>query len=341
MKHMGKYNAVAVIYGSDTSESELSCRSGEYVASRLDDSLYDVYEIFARFGVWSLAAFRKKNSVRVTFPQEARPEIDKNDFSVMVFGEKVKLDYAFIVQHGFPGETGQLQGYFEMLSIPFSTSSSFVSSVVFDKYSCKCCLKDAGFVSLAPEVFVRKGDDISMVCSKVADTMTFPVFVKPTAGGSSFGVTKVKDLEELNSAINFAFTEGDTVIVEQAICGQEFTCGVYSDGKNVIALPEVEIITDCEFFDYDAKYNGASQEICPAQIPSALSDEIRRTSEKIFSYLGCAGFVRMDFIYSGEKLYFLEVNNVPGMTSASIIPKMVRAAGLDITAFLSTIIESK
>lgn len=336
---MAKYNSIAVIYGSDTSECEVSCRSGEFTASRIDES-YDVYEIYARFGKWSLVAFRKKNSMRVPLPEGSRPEIDKTDFSVKIYGEKVKFDFAYIMQHGAPGETGQLQGYLEMLGVPFSSSNSFVSAVAFDKYSCKSYLRDVDFVKLAPDAFIRMGSDVEAFSEKVAKTLKFPVFVKPTDGGSSFGITKVKDPSGLATAINYAFSEGKTVIVEQGVSGRELTCGVYSDGTSAKALPVIEIITENDYFDYDAKYNGHSQEVCPAQIDDETRQLIQDTTEKIYNHFGCHGVMRVDYILTDEGLYFLEINNIPGMTSASLVPKMVRAAGLQMTDFLTTLIEN-
>lgn len=337
---MGKYSTIAVIYGSDSSEWEVACRSGEFTASRIDDTKYDVYEIFARFGKWSLTAFRKKNSMRVQFPEEARPQIDKNDFSVSVYGEKVKFDYVYIMQHGTPGENGLLAGYFEMLNIPHSSCSAFVAAVAFDKYSCKSYLRDADYVKLAPDAFVRKGMDVAAFSKKAIDRLGLPVFVKPTDGGSSFGITKVKQAAELESAVNFAFSEGPSVVVEKAISGREFTCAAYTDGGVVKALPVIEIVSENEYFDYDAKYNGHSREVCPAQISEEMSSSIQRVTEKIYSHLGCSGVVRVDYISAEDGLYFLEMNTIPGMTSASLVPKMVRAAGLDMTEFLTTIIEN-
>lgn len=337
---MGKYKSIAVIYGSDSSEWEVSCRSGEFVASRIDETGYDVYQIFARFGKWSLVAYRKKNSMRVAFPQEARPEIDKTDFSVSIYGEKVKFDFAYIMQHGAPGETGQMQGYLEMLGVPYSSCSAFVSAVVFDKYACKSYLKGIDYVKFAPDCFIRQGEDVKAFSDKVASTLKFPVFVKPTNAGSSFGITKVKEASALEEAVNYAFNEGETVIVEQGITGRELTCAAYFDGTKVSALPVIEIISENDYFDYDAKYNGHSQEVCPAQIPQDLAELIQRTTERLYSSLGCKGVVRIDYISSEDGLYFLEVNTIPGMTSASLVPKMVRAAGLEITDFLTTIIEN-
>ena len=337
---MGKYNNVAVIYGSDSSEWEVSCRSGEYTASHIDETEYNVYEIFARFGKWQLVAFKKKNSMRVAFPEMARPEVSKNDFSVNVYGEKIKFDFAYIMQHGSPGETGQLQGYLEMLGVPFSSCSAFVTSVVFDKYSCKSYLRDVDFVKLPQDTFVRKGADLEAFSKDAVARLGLPLFVKPTNGGSSFGITKVKSEEDLPKAIRYAFSEGPTAIVEEEIPGDEFTCAAYLDGGEVKALPVIQIVTDNEYFDYEAKYNGLSRELCPAPISEEKSSFIQETTKKIYSHLGCKGLVRVDYICGEQGLYFLEVNVIPGMTNASLVPKMVRAAGIDITSFLSTIIEN-
>ena len=334
-----KYNTIAVIYGSDSSEWQVSVRSGEFTASRIDGLLYDVYEIFAREGKWSVAAYRKRNSMRFVFPEEARPQVDKTDFSVVVDGKKVKFDFAYIMQHGTPGENGLMQGYLEMLGIPHSGCSAFVSAITFDKYSCKSYLKDVDYVKCADDIFLRKGESTEGLAQKAIEKLGLPMFVKPTDGGSSFGVTKVKSAEDFDKAVEYAFSEGNMIMAEGAIVGRELTCAVYNNGKENIALPVIEIITENEFFDYEAKYNGHSREVCPAQIPDSLRDEIQEVSKKIYSHLGCAGIGRVDYIASEEGLYFLEVNTIPGMTAASLVPQMVRAAGLDMTNFLTAIIE--
>lgn len=337
---MGRYKIIAVIYGSDSSESEVSCRSGEFVASRIDGNEYDVYEIYARFGKWQLVACRKMNSMRVTFPEGARPEIDKTDFSVTVLGEKVRFDFAYVVQHGAPGENGQLQGYLEMLGIPYSTCSSYSSTIAFDKFACKCYVREQRVVKCAPDAFIRQGFDVDRFCRYVGRTLQFPVFVKPTQAGSSFGVTRVTSEEELPAAVNFAFSECPTVLVEQGLTGRELTCAAYFDGTRVATLPIIEIVSDNEYFDYDAKYNGHSSEICPAPIPDELRELVEKTTADLYEALACKGVVRVDYIAAEDGLYFLEVNTIPGMTSASLVPKMVRTAGLDMTAFLTTIIEN-
>ncbi|MBQ8499344.1 MAG: D-alanine--D-alanine ligase [Bacteroidales bacterium] len=335
-----KYNRIAVIYGSDSSEWEVSCRSGEFTASRIDGSRYDVYEIFARFGNWTLAAYRKKNSMRVVIPENERPAIDKTDFSVTVGGEKVKFDYAYIMQHGTPGENGLMQGYLEMLGVPHSGCNAFVAAITFDKFSCKSYLKDVDFVKCADDIFVRKGESLEGLAQKAVAKLGLPMFVKPTDGGSSFGVTKVKSVGDFDKAVDYAFSEGNMLIAEAAVVGRELTCAVYFNGTEYVALPVIEIITENEFFDYEAKYNGHSREVCPAQIPDELRDEIQEVSKKIYAHLGCSGLVRVDYIASEDGLYFLEVNTIPGMTAASLVPQMVRAAGLDMTDFLTTVIEN-
>lgn len=331
---------IAVIYGSDSSEWEVSVRSGQFTASQIDGKKYNVYEIFARFGSWSLAAYRENGGERIAMSEDIRPQIDKTDFSAVIDGRKIKFEYAYIMQHGTPGENGLMQGYLEMLGIPHSGCNAFVSAITFDKFSCKSYLKDVDFVKCADDIFLRKGESVEGLAQKAVGKLGLPMFVKPTDGGSSFGVTKVKNEADFDKAVDYAFSEGNMLIAEAAIVGRELTCAVYFNGKENVALPVIEILTDNEFFDYEAKYNGHSKEVCPAQIPDSLREEIQLTSRKIYSHLGCSGLVRVDYICAEDGLYFLEVNTIPGMTSASLVPQMVRAAGLSMTEFLSTVIEN-
>ncbi len=353
---------IAVIYGCDSSEWEISCRSGEFTASQLDGRKYNVYEVFARFGDWSLVAFRVNGGERVLLPSEERSRVDRNDFSVVVDGSRVRFDFAYIMQHGNPGENGLMQGYLEMLGIPFSSCSAFVSAITFDKFSCKSYLRDVDFVRLPADVLIRRGDSIDGLASSVVERLGLPLFVKPTDGGSSFGVIKVRRVEDFNGAVAKAFAEGGTerdscgagvagdsgsgvgscsaVIAEQAVVGREITCAVYSSGGQAVALPVVEIVTSNDFFDYNAKYLGESDEICPADLPADVAAMVQEVSVKIYGRLNCSGCVRVDYILAEDGLYFLEINTVPGMTAASLVPKMVRTAGLTITDFLTTIIEN-
>ena len=258
----------------------------------------------------------------------------------MLDGVKIKFDYAYIMQHGTPGENGLMQGYLEMLGVPHSGCNAFVSAITFDKFSCKSYLKNVDFVKCAEDIFLRKGEAAEDLAQKAVEKLGLPMFVKPTDGGSSFGVTKVKSVGDFDKAVEYAFSEGNMLIAEAAIVGRELTCAVYNNGKENVALPVIEIITDNEFFDYEAKYNGHSKEVCPAHIPDSLRDEIQETSKKIYAHLGCAGLVRVDYICASDGLYFLEVNTIPGMTAASLVPQMVRAAGLSMTDFLTSIIEN-
>ncbi len=334
------YKSIAVIYGSDSSEWEVSCRSGKFTASKIDTQKYDVYEIFARFGAWSLVAYNKGEG-RVELPESERLAVDKNDFSVTLNGEKIRFDYAYIMQHGSPGENGLMQGYLEMLDIPYSGCNAFVSAMTFDKFSCKSYLRDVDFVKCAEDVFIRKGEPMEGLAEKVVEKLGLPMFVKPTDGGSSFGITKVKRIEDFAKAVEYAFSEGKTLMAEAAIVGRELTCAVYKNGAKVEALPVIEIISENEFFDYEAKYEGRSKEICPAEITEKESIHIQEVSKKIYAHLGCSGLVRVDYIMGEDGLYFLEVNTVPGMTAASLVPQMVTVAGLSMTDFLSTIINER
>lgn len=334
------YKSIAVIYGSDSSEWEVSVRSGEFTASQIDGEKFDVYEIFARFGRWTLKAYRKDGGSRVFLAEGECPVIDKNDFSVMLNGEKVKFDYAYIMQHGTPGENGLMQGYLEMLGVPHSGCNAFVAAMTFDKFSCKSYLKDVDFVKCAEDIFIRKGESADGLAEAAVKKLGLPMFVKPTDGGSSFGVTKVKAMEDFDKAVDVAFSEGNMLLAEAAVVGRELTCAVYFDGRELQALPVIEIITENEFFDYEAKYQGLSREVCPAEIPDSLRDRIQEVSKKIYAHLGCSGLVRVDYICPEDDIYFLEVNTIPGMTSASLVPQMVRAAGLSMTDFLTTVIEN-
>lgn len=330
---------VAVIYGSDSSEWEISVKSGEFTAMQFDHSLFNVYEIFARFGVWSLAAYWK-GSDRFAIPREEWPEIDKTDFSACINGEKVKFDFVYIMQHGTPGENGLIQGYFQIMNIPFSSCNAFVAAMTFDKFSCKNYLREVPYVNCAKDIFLRKGQEVNP--DAWVAKLGLPMFIKPTDGGSSFGVTKVKRVEDILPAIEKAFSEGgNMVIAEEAIAGREVTCAVYSDGSQVKALPVIEIIPHTEWFDYEAKYNGLSDEVCPARISRTEWNMIQSASCRIYRQLGCEGLVRVDYILSGKGLYFLEVNTIPGMTSASLVPKMVKTAGLEMKDFLTSIVNSK
>ena len=307
--------SVAVIYGGNSSEHQVSIQSGKNVAANLDRERYDVYEILIKGKSWTLIA---RNG------EEMEPaEIDKTDFSAA----GVHFDVAFIMIHGTPGENGLLQGYFEMLEIPFTTCNAFVSNIAFDKYSCKRFLDFAG-VKFAKDCYIRKGRPYSP--RSIVAQLGLPLFIKPTNGGSSFGVTKVKSMEEIEPAVERAFLENDAVMAEEAIVGREVTNGIFTDRGKIVNLPVTEIVTEREFFDFEAKYQGLSKEICPAPLPPHITEQIQQMTTHIYTFMGCSGLVRMDYIIKGEEIFFLEMNMVPGMTPMSLIPAQVRAAGIEI-----------
>jgi len=315
---------IAVVYGGFSSEVEISKKSGLNVVRCMDRNLFNVYGVLLTRGKWC-----------VEMPDGTEYSIDRADFSFTLAGTKIHFDKAFIIIHGDPGENGILQAYFDMIGQKYVGSSSLVTSITFDKFACKRYLAGTG-IKMAREVFLRRTDDYDT--SAIIAELGLPVFVKPNNGGSSFGVTKVKNIESLNEAITAAFKEGDTLIIESAITGHEIDCGVYRDSKGVHALPVTEIISENEFFDYEAKYLGKSREVCPAEVPADMSAAVQDAAVKIFNRLGCTGMVRMDFMVSDDGVYFLEVNPNPGMTAESIYPKMLRAAGIDVTDFLTTLI---
>jgi D-alanine-D-alanine ligase len=320
---------VAVIYGGTSSEREISILSGRYAASSIDRKKYDVYEVLFNADSWQLVEWEGEDSDRM----KVLGTVDKGSFSC----NGVKFDIACIMIHGIPGENGLLQGYFEMMGVPVTTCSSFVCTVAFNKYSCKTFLRDTG-VKMAEDVFLHKGEpyDVDAIVAK----LSLPVFVKPSDGGSSFGVTKVKKAEDMPAAIEAAFRESDTLLIEKAVNGREVTQAAYTSQGKVVVLPVTEIITENEYFDYEAKYLGKSDEVCPAVISESQRADIGYWTERIYRHLGCTGLVRMDYIMTEDGVYFLEINATPGMTRMSLVPKMVRVSGIDISEFFTELIES-
>ncbi len=319
---------VAVVYGGFSSEVEISRKSGKSVAGWLRNAGYEVYEVLLTKERWDVVV--EDGNLKGIYP------IDRNDFSAAINGEKIRFDNVFIIIHGDPGENGKLQAYFELIDQPFVGCDSFCETISFDKYSCKRYLQDAG-VFLSEDVLVRKGDKYDV--SDIVEKLGLPVFVKATNGGSSFGVTKVKKSEDMDAALETAFKEGETAIIERAVVGREIDCGVYQDSEGIHALPPIEIVSANEYFDYEAKYLGASQEICPARISVQETSIIQEEAVKIFKHLGCKGLVRMDFILTSDgKPYFLELNPNPGMTAESLVPQEVREAGMTMEEFFKKLI---
>ena len=335
--------SIALIYGGNSSEAEISIQSGKNVAGNICREKYQVYEVLLKGVNWRVLnpaggeVAHEFAMAALENPQGTGVEVDKTDFSFEYEGEKVKFDMAFIMIHGTPGENGLLQGYLEMMGVPYNTCSAYVSAITFDKHSCKRFIEHAG-IKMAKDVFLRRGSSYSP--QEIVRELGLPVFVKPTNGGSSFGITKVKSVEELAPAIELVFSEYDSVIIEESIVGRELTNGIYANGNELVRLPVTEIVTTREFFDYEAKYLGESQEICPAHIPDSLAARIQDTTEKIYRYMGCSGLVRMDYIVKGDEICFLETNTVPGMTPMSLVPAQVRAAGISMGEFVNTLIDN-
>jgi D-alanine-D-alanine ligase len=319
---------VAIVAGGDSSEIIISLKSAEGIYSFLDKNKYNVYIAILKAGEWI-----------VKLPNGKQVPIDKNNFSFKEEGETKQFDFAYITIHGTPGEDGRLQGYFDMIGMPYSSCNMFVSALTFNKYACNHYLKGFG-VNVADSIHLFKGQTISD--EDVVNRLGLPVFVKPNDGGSSFGVTKVKNASEIQSAIAKAFSEGKEVVIESFIEGTEVTCGCYKTSEKEVVFPVTEVVTDNEFFDFDAKYNGQVQEITPARISVELTEKVQSETLRIYEILGAKGIIRVDYIITAEGTpKLLEINTTPGMTVTSFIPQQVRAAGLDIKDVMSDIIENE
>lgn len=313
---------IALIYGGDSSEWGISVLSGKYVATCLDPARYEVTELLMRGGQWSVCDPSVKD---VAVPVKPFLPSDLKLF-----------DVALIMIHGTPGENGILQAELEKHGVPFTTCSSRVAALTFDKHACKKALRGLG-IPLAPEVFLHRGEALN--AESVVEQLGLPVFVKPNDGGSSFGVTKVKRIEDLAPAVAAAFSESDDVLIESYIPGRELTEGVFNRDGLVIPLPVTEIISHNEYFDYEAKYLGKSDEVCPAQITEEQAQTVREQTRRIYQHFGCRGLIRCDYIMSESgKVYFLEINPVPGMTKMSLVPAQIRAAGLTVAEVLDILI---
>jgi len=318
-------NNIAVVYGGYSSEREISIKSGKYVASIIDKNKFRVFEIDINKKSWLAVDYQK--------------QINKADFSLQIGDEKIHFDAAVIVIHGNPGENGVLQAYFDMLQIPYTSCNTLSSALTFNKFYANNFLRSFD-IKIAKSIVLRKEDREQEKLQKFIDLVGLPVFVKPSAGGSSFGTTKVKKEEKLQFAINEAFKEADEVLVEEFIEGRELTCGVVKMNGQIRTLTPIEVVSKNEFFDYEAKYNSnLNEEIIPAPVDKKIITEIKKLSEKIYQLLNCSGIVRIDYILKKNELFFLELNSVPGMTSESIVPKMIRYENLNITELFTNLIE--
>lgn len=327
---------VAIVAGGDSSEHKVSLRSAAGIDSFLDKERYNVTIVRLQKHDWQVVDewTMEDGEMKIisTLP------LDKNDFSYTKNGQKTRFDFAYITIHGTPGENGLLQGYFDIMGVPYSCCGVLAAALTFNKFACNHYLQDFG-IRISPSLLLRKNGP-RPTAQAIVNQVGLPCFIKSNVGGSSFGCTKVKTLDQVNPAIDLAFNEGDEVICEAFMQGTEITCGVYKTKNKEVAFPVTEVVSKNEFFDYDAKYKGQVDEITPARIPDAVRDEVQALTLRIYDILGCHGIIRTDYILTeGWTVNLLEINTTPGMTATSFIPQQVRAAGLNITDVLTDIIE--
>lgn len=319
---------IAIICGGDTSEHDVSMRSAEGIESFLAPERYIIYKVEIHAGKWE-----------ALLADGSRAQVDRNDFTFQDGGKTIHPDFSYITIHGAPGENGILQGYFDLIGMPYSTCNVLVEAMTYDKFVLNNYMRGLG-VSVAESLVVKRGRDQEVSDQDILDRIGLPCFVKPASGGSSFGTFKVKTPEELRPAIDQALKEGEDVMVEAFMQGTEITCGCYKTRKGAHVFPITEVVTTNEFFDYDAKYNGQVDEITPARISDRLTERVQQLTSLIYDILGCHGIIRIDYIITaGDKVNMLEINTTPGMTATSFIPQQVRAAGLDIREVMTDIIE--
>lgn len=317
---------IAVLTGGNSSEFFISLKSAENVANEINKKKYNVYVVQIKGKEWTLINDLNCGLI-----------LHKNDFSFTDRGQKETFDLVIPVIHGTPGEDGLLQAYFDMLNIPYVGSGVLASSLTFNKYYCNTFLRNFNSVNIAKSSLIRAGQKIDTEI--IILELGLPCFVKPNAGGSSFGVSKVKKEEDLLLAIENALKESDEVIIEEFIKGDEIQCGVFKTKEKEYKLPLVEIVPEREFFDYKAKYENLSQEIIPARISRELTVKCQNLTSELYDALNCKGIVRMDFILKDGEYWFLEANTIPGMTDESLVPQMIKKAGITVAEVMDLLIE--
>ncbi|MBN2237050.1 MAG: D-alanine--D-alanine ligase [Bacteroidales bacterium] len=317
---------IALIAGGNSGEYPISIKSANMVALHIDSLKYEVFLIEIKGTDWHFK-----------HPTNGKIQIDKNDFSLILDDQKIRFDLIFNMIHGSPGEDGKLQGYFDMLQIPYTSSNAVTSALTFNKAYCNHIVKNTGVaVSKNVHLFKRRPYDVETILN----TLKLPVFVKPNQGGSSVGMSKVTTAEELAPAIEKAFNEDNEILIEEFVKGRELTCGAFEYLGKSIEFPVTEIISKKDFFDYEAKYNEKfADEITPAAITDQEAKLIHEITSKLYKILNCSGIVRFDFILGNGTLWFLEVNTVPGMSNASIIPQQVKSLGYSLSEFYTLLIE--
>jgi D-alanine-D-alanine ligase len=319
---------IAFVTGGYSGEAVISYKSAITIENNLDSGKYNIYKIdITPEGWWYI------------WPDGRKTAVDKTDFSINL-GEHIRFDAVFIGIHGTPGEDGKLQGYFDLLRIPYTSCDAATSALTFNKRYTVAVAAFAG-INVARSLHLFKHSPASP--EDIAKQLKLPVFVKPNNGGSSIGMSKVTRPDELAAALQKAFREDDQVLVEEFISGREFTIGVFRSKGEIITLPFTEVKTHKEFFDFEAKYTpGMSEETTPAQVDEPTAEKVRAAAKKVYAVFNCRGIVRMDFIYNEEKgePYLLEINTVPGQSEASIVPQQVRAMGWELKDFYSRLIDA-
>lgn len=325
---------IAIVCGGDSSEHDVSMNSANGLYSFFDKERYNVYIVDVEGQNW-----------HVNFEDGTTAPVDRNDFSFVKDGKAVVFDYAYITIHGTPGENGLMQGYFELIGVPYSTSGVLVEAMTFDKYVLNRYLSGYG-INVARSLLLRRGGENKYSEEEIERIIGMPCFVKPAADGSSFGVSKVKNADQLAPALRVAFMESNEVMIESFLDGTEISIGCYKTKDKSVVFPATEVVTANEFFDYNAKYNGEVQEITPARISPDTAARVAEETSRIYDILRCNGIIRVDYIitkdeHGNDKINMLEVNTTPGMTATSFIPQQVRAAGLDIKDVLTDIVENQ
>lgn len=318
---------VALVTGGLSGEAQISYKSAVTVGNNVDRDKFEVYRIDINTQGWWYE------------PQEGeKSKVNRDDFSVTDKGTKINFDVVLLCIHGTPGEDGKLQGYFDMLNLPYTSCDAATSALTFNKrYT--VAVAAFGGIQVAKSLHLFKHTPVA--AADILKQVTLPVFVKPNNGGSSIGMSKVNEADQLTAALTKAFAEDDQVLVEEFISGREFTIGVFKTKDGIQVLPITEIITGNEFFDFEAKYQGKSEEITPALIDNHMKQQLESAARRVYEVLNCRGVVRIDFIYNlaSEKPFMLEVNTVPGQSEASVIPQQVKAMGWSLKNFYSAIIE--
>ena len=312
---------IAILTGGDSAEYNISLLSANSVLYHLDKSKYRAFIVHLKDGRFEVLLDDKKLF------------IDKTDFSFILSDEKMIFKKIFMALHGPPAENGQIQHYFDNLKIPYNSCNAKVSALTFDKYECNTKLKQLGF-NCAQSYMYAKGNEIDI--DTIVDTVGLPCFVKPNGAGSSHGISKVKQESKLNSAINYALKHDKKVLIEQFIDGTEVSSGVFFNGELIQALPITEIVSENEFFDYQGKYEGKSEEITPARISKQLTTEVQKTTINIYKEMNLTGICRVDYIIMNEKAYVIEINTIPGLSEESLIPQQLKAAKLKLSAIFET-----